>query len=169
MKAARHRSGFASGISLVETIVSVGVLAVVIPLAMAAMLKASGTGASARAETRATAIADYCLLELRAARKGNSAYFSPVKAGESFGSAGKLMALGFGRDGAVLGVLTQAQYDQGLVKLDDDQVYYLAKLSGELDTTSREVDLVTVAVAVEYPASKAASKRSQVIFHTKLP
>lgn len=169
MKVTRRQSRFASGISLVETIVSVGVLAVVIPLALAAMLKASGTGASARAETRATAIADFCMMELRAARKENSEYFSPVKAGEDFGSAGNFMGLGFSRDGAVIGKLTQAQYDEGLTKLGDDRVFFLARISGELDTMTREVDLVTVTVSVEYPAVKSAAKRSQVNFHTKLP
>lgn len=169
MRAQGRRSRFASGISLVETIVSVGVLAVVIPLALAAMLKASGTGASARAETRAISIADFCMLELRAARDGNSEYVAPIKAGEDFGSSGNFMGLGFGRDGAVIGTLTQAQYDEGLTKLGDEQVYYLARLSGKLDTTTREVDLVTVTVSVEYPASRAAAKRSQVSFYTKLP
>ena len=169
MKAVRRQSRWASGISLVETIVSIGVLAVVIPLALAAMLKANGTGASARAETRATAIADFCMVELRAARNENSEYFAPVKAGENFGSAGKFMGLGFGRDGAVLGKVTQAQYDKGLAKIGDEPIFFLAKLTGKLDTTTREVDLVTVTVSVEYPATKAANKRSQINFYTKLP
>ena len=168
MKVFRRPSFSASGISLVETIVSVGVLAVVIPLALAAMLRASGTGASARAETRATAIADFCMVELRAARNEQSQYFPPVKAGAAFGSAGNFMGLGFSRDGAVIGALSQAQYEQGVKTIGDEPVYYLAKVSGVLDS-SREVELVTVRVDVEYPPTKVASKRSQVSFYTKLP
>lgn len=169
MKRNRHRGHFAAGISLVETIVSIGVLAVVIPLALAAMLKASGSGALARAETRAPAIAEYCMVELRAARDGVSNYFAPIEVGTSFGEGGKFMALGFGRDGAVLGKVSQTEFDKGLTKLGGEQVFYLAKLSGKLDTTTREVDLVVVAVDVEYPASRASEERSRVSFHTKLP
>ncbi|MGB6221316.1 type IV pilus modification PilV family protein [Haloferula sp.] len=167
-KRSSHRL-HASGISLVETIVSMGVLAVVIPLVLAAILKAGVTGSSARAETRAPAIADFCMVELRAAREGTSEYFPKVEAGAAFGSSGSFMGLGFGRDGAVLGDVTRAQFDEGLAEIGNEQVYYVARISGNVDTTSREVDLVTVTVDVEYPATKSSDKRSKASFHTKLP
>ena len=169
MKLARRHSFRLPGISLVETIVSVGVLAVVIPLALAAMLKASGIGASARADTRAPAIADFCMVELRAAREGNSNYFPKIDAGKDFGSGGSFLSLGFERDGSVIGEISQAQYSDGLSNLDDKKVHFIAKISGRLDTETREVDLVTVEVEVEYPASRDEDKRSVTSFHTKLP
>jgi transcriptional regulator GlxA family with amidase domain len=46
------------------------VLAVAVPLGLAAMAKAGMSGAAARAETRAPAMAERCLLELREARRG---------------------------------------------------------------------------------------------------
>jgi hypothetical protein len=109
------------------------------------------------------------MVELRAARDGVSNYFAPIKVGTSFGESGKFMGLGFGRDGAVLGKVSQAEFDKGLKTLGGKQVYYLAKVSGILDTTTREVKLVTVAVDVEFPATQSVEKRSSVSFHTKLP
>lgn len=159
----------ASGISLVETIVSMGVLAVVIPLVLAAILKAGVTGSSARAETRAPAIADFCMLELRAAREGTSEYFPKIEVGQDFGNGGSFVGLGFGRDGAVLGDVSQAQFDGGLAELEDEPIYYVARISGNVDTTSQDLDLVTITVDVEYPATKSSDKRSKVSFHTKLP
>jgi len=169
MKSFPSRPSFASGISLVETIVSVGVLAIVIPLALAAMLKASSTGASARAETRAPSIADYCMVEVRAAREGVSDYFEPIERGTDFGGGSNFFGLAFGRDGSVIGEIDKAEFEKGVKKIGEDQVFFLANVSGELDTETREVDLVTVTVDVEYPASRPADKRSQVSFHTKLP
>jgi hypothetical protein len=169
MRTSPKNRGSIVGISLVETIVSIGVLSVVIPLALAAMLKASNSGASARAETRAPSIADYCMVELRAARDGDSKFFDPIMPRTNFGGSGEFMCLGFGRDGAVLGEVSEADYQKGLFKIEDEQVYYLAKLSGKLDASPRELDLVTVTVDVEYPATKPEDKRSSASFYTKLP
>ncbi|MEP4078618.1 hypothetical protein [Haloferula sp.] len=169
MKRVRRQIRWAAGISLVETIVSVGVLAVVIPLAFAAMLKASDTGASGRAETRAPAIADFCMVELRAAREGDAIYFAPIKKGTDFGNGADFMGLGFGRDGSVIGEVSESEYETGVEMIGGKRVFFLAKVSGKLDTETREVDLVTVTVSVEYPATKSATRRSKANFHTKLP
>ena len=169
MNVLRHRSLSAAGISLVETVVSVGVLAVVIPLGLAAMVKASNSGVSARGETRAPTIADYCMLEVRAARKGESGFFDRIEKGADFGNDDDFLALAFGRDGAVIGEIGEVEFAEGVTKIGDDGVFFLARVSGELDTETREVDLVTVTVDVEYPASQPAGKRSQASFHTKLP
>ena len=68
MRLALPRPGFRRGISLVETMVSIGVLAVVAPLAIAALLRGGEGGAVARAETRAPVIVESCLGEIKTAR-----------------------------------------------------------------------------------------------------
>ncbi|MEM1084399.1 MAG: hypothetical protein AAGI48_09760 [Verrucomicrobiota bacterium] len=168
MKTNRRRSASLPGISLVETIVSVGVLSVVVPVVLAAILRAGDTGRSARAETRAMAIADYCMVEIRAARDDRSGYFDPIERGRDFPAGGGFMGLAFGRDGSVVGELDSAQFQEGLTELNGEEVFYVASVSGEVDD-DRGYDLVTVRVAVEYPSTFAAEKRSQAVFHTRLP
>lgn len=154
------------GVSLVETMVAMGVLAVVIPLALAAMLKASEVGGSARAETRAPAMAEQCLMELEAARQGRSAYFEKIADGDSFPESGQVMGLAFSREGAVLGRINRVDYDDGLKQLGDEPVFYLARFSGIQED---QANLMTVTVAIEYPAVKRANQRTRISFHTKLP
>jgi len=156
-----------AGISLVEAMVAIGVLAVVIPLAMAALAKAGDIGSSARAETRAPTIAERCLGELEAARQGDSFHFEPLAAGQAF-PAGGVWALAFDPDGELLGKLSAAQYEQGLARIGGAEVGYVARLSGSRVDVEPE-DVLTITVQVEYPAAQPASRRDVLAFHTKLP
>lgn len=148
-----------------ETVVAVGVLAVAVPLAFAAMTKASAVGSTARAETRAPAIAERCLLEVKAARRGESELLPALQPATSFPEPGQILALGFSRDGRVLGVVEKADFEAGLrEQLEGESVSYLAGISGEFLNGE-----VTLTVSVEHPAVQKASSRSSVEFHTKLP
>lgn len=168
MRATFRRPFVLPGISLVETIVSVGVLAVVIPMVLAAILTAGESGRSARAETRAPAIADYCMVEIRAAREGRSSYFENIELGQDFPKGGGFMGLAFGRDGGVVGKLSPAQFEEGITELNGEDVFYVAEVSGEVDD-SRGFNLITVRVAIGHPATLASERRSEAVFHTKLP
>ena len=101
-----------SGISLVETIVSVGVLAIVAPLALAAMMRAGGTGFAARAETRAPAMIEACLDEIGLARIAASGHLDPIAPGQPFGG-GTPLCLAFDRAGRLIGKVDGDAYDQG--------------------------------------------------------
>ena len=154
-----------AGVSLMETVVAVGVLAIAVPLAFAAMTKATSVGSSARAETRAPAIAERCLLEVKAAQKGESAFLPPIEPAVSFPGEGDVMALGFSREGRILGVVAKEDFQAGLrEKMGGEDVDYVARITGRFDDPE-----LTLTVRVEYPAVKKEASRSGVGFHTKLP
>ncbi|BCX48510.1 hypothetical protein HAHE_24180 [Haloferula helveola] len=153
-----------SGVSLLETVIAIGVLAIVIPLALAAMGKAGDTGGTARAESRAPAIAEWCLMELEAARKGESPVLDEIEADQAFPSAGQVIALAFDREGELISDLNGAEYEDGINKLEGERIFYIATLSGRPEDTG-----VTITVKVEHPAVLPAERRDSVAFHTILP
>lgn len=156
---------FRSGVSLVETVVAMGVLAIAVPLALAAMSKAGTVGSSARAETRAPAIAERCLLEVKAARRGESEVLPVLQPAVSFPGGGEVLVLGFSREGRLLGEVDAESFESGVRdELDGETVNYVASISGRFDNPG-----VTLTVRVEHPAVQKRGKRSGVSFHTKLP
>lgn len=169
MKTAPPIRGFRRGVSLVEAMVSIGVLAVVAPLALAALLRAGEGGNLARAETRAPLIVDTCMEELEVARKGLSAHLPDMRQGEEFGTS-DIICLAFGSDGTLLGSVEGGSYDGGAAKVSGKDAAYLAKLSGYLDESRIGFPtMLNVQVAVETPAVAPANKRRSMSFHTKLP
>ena len=151
------------GASLVEAVVAVAVLAVAIPLALAAMGKAGDSSSSARAETRAPVIASFIRSELEAARQDGSEIYGKLIAGQSFPTGGR-KALAFGRDGAYLGEISSAQYDKGLSRLNDQEVFFIASAKGVTKPRG-----VLVTVRIEHPAVRKTAQRSVVELHTLLP
>ncbi|MGB1128907.1 MAG: type IV pilus modification PilV family protein [Haloferula sp.] len=160
----RHRWQL-PGVSLMETVVAVGVLAIAVPLALAAMTKAGSVGNVARAETRAPAIAERCLIELKAARRGESEFVPQIQPAASFPAGDEVIVLGFSREGRLLGSLDLSAYEAGYdEELGGEEVSYLADVSGRYEDES-----VTVTVKIEYPAVRREGDRSEIEFHTKLP
>lgn len=161
-----------SGASLVEIMVSIGVLAVVAPLALAAMLQAGEGGNTSRAETRAPLIVENCMSELDMARKGLSKNLPPLQAGQAFGS-GELLCLAFGSDGKLLGRVDGGTYDHGIDRINQEDVVFLARLSGtEDESRGKSTDfptMLTVKVAIERPAAAPSNRRKTMSFYTKLP
>lgn len=161
---ARNRPCRNSGVSLLETVIAVAVIAIAVPLALAAIASAGTNGSAARAETRAPGIAEWCRLELEAARQSRSAVLPPLTADAAFPAAGEVLALAFDRHGALLGEVPAEDYQQGLDRLGDARVSYLAALSGRPDANG-----VVVTVRVEHPAVRRADRRDAISFHTILP
>lgn len=158
------RPSQASGVSLLEAVIAISVVAVAVPLALGAMGKAGVVGATARAETRAPGIADWCRVELEAARRGVSEVLPPLPAGQAFPAEGEVLALAFDRDGSLVGPVEAEAYESGLSRLGEEDVYYIASLSGRPEETG-----VTLTVSVEYPAVRREERRDEVAFHTILP
>lgn len=153
------------GVSLVEAVVAISVLAVAIPLALAAMTKAGDVSEVARAETRAPAIADYVKMELEQARRSQSEIFGSIPADVVLTESDGGKPLGFARDGSYIGVLTKAEYDAGVRRQEGrEDVFYVAKASSREDERG-----LVVTVRISYPAVRSAEKRSGVSFHTLLP
>jgi hypothetical protein len=169
MRLALPRPGFRRGISLVETMVSIGVLAVVAPLAIAALLRGGEGGAVARAETRAPVIVESCLGEIKTARDGISKNLPALTPGQAFGS-NEVLCLAYRSDGVLLGPVEGASYDSGIVKVAEQDAAYLARLEGTLDTGRPGFPpLLKVKVTIEHPAAAGSQKRRRMEFLTKLP
>lgn len=145
------------GVSLVETMVAVAVLAVMAPLGLAAILQAGTAGQRAGVDSRAPAIAERCLLECRAARRGNSAWIP-----QAITAAGGGVALAFDRAGSCLGTVSEEEYGSGLEPLGGPA--FLARIAGK-----RQADGLLLTVRVEHPVGAAAELREGVEFHTRLP
>jgi hypothetical protein len=169
MKRSLPKRGMLRGVSLVETMVAIGVLAVVGPLAVAALLKSSEGGAFARAETRSPAIVERCLSELKTARDGTSEFLPKLQPGTNFGTDG-VLCLAFSGDGTLLGSVSEGGYSKGNGKVDNKDAVYLAVLEGELQNQrSGYPPLLTVNIKVEYPAIAPKEKRNRMQFYTQLP
>jgi len=72
------------GFSLIEAIVSVGVLALAIPLVLGALVESGNSGTSASAETRSGWMVPTCLDELKAAADGKSSVFPATRSAPRF-------------------------------------------------------------------------------------
>jgi type II secretory pathway pseudopilin PulG len=169
MKQALPKRALRRGVSLVETMVAIGVLAIVGPLAVAALLKSGEGGAAARAETRAPAIVDLSLSELNLALGSGSEHLPKLEPGMAFG-ANTPLCLAFSRDGTLLGSVGGGGYEQGSGEVGGEDASYLARLEGTLDTSRPGYPpLLTVLVSVEFPAVAPADRRRKIPFYTKLP
>jgi prepilin-type N-terminal cleavage/methylation domain-containing protein len=154
----------ARGFSLLETVIAISVLAIAVPLALVAVTRAGVTGAAARAETRAPAIAEWCRLEMEAARSGRSAVLPKLPADADFPAGGAVLALAFDGEGALIGAVAAEDFRKGVERVGDARPMYLAALSGRTGPGG-----VVVTVRVEYPAARPEDRRDGVSFHTILP
>lgn len=172
MKSSPRNPGLQRGVSLVEAMVSIGVLAVVAPLALAALLRANEGGSASRAETRAPLMVENCMSELDMARKGVSENLPPMLPGEEFGKT-DVVCLAFGPDGGLLGKVDAGQYDRGAEKIGSEDAYYLATLQGEEVDEQEEragfPPMLRVKITIEYPAIVPSERRRKMDFFTKLP
>jgi hypothetical protein len=169
MRIPSPRPAFRRGVSLVETMVSIGVLAVVAPLAIAALLRGGETGSAARAETRAPVIVESCLNEIKVARDSTSKHLPALTPGQAFGSD-EVICLAFRRDGVLLGAVSAASYEGGVLRVAEQDAAFLARLEGTLETGRPGFPpLLKVKVTVEHPAVAGSLKRRRKEFLTKLP
>lgn len=158
------------GVTLVESVIAIGVLAVAIPLVFGAIAESGKSGMSAQAETRAIWIVPVCMEEVRASRSGTPEYFTKTKVGEAIPPAGQVWALGFSADGNPVGKLDAGAYEQGSREIDGQPLLYIASIHSEPDQTSTgSTPMLTVRISIEYPAAAPVSKRQSLHFHTRIP
>jgi hypothetical protein len=165
MKATNPERGHLHGVSLVETLVSVGVLAVAAPLAIAALVRGGEGAAAARVESRAPAIVERCLAEIAAAREDRSEHLPALAPGSPFGLDAPL-CLAFRHDGALLGRVDPSDYESGLT----GDARFLVRLRS--DTTPARPGfpaLLRIDLGLEHPAAAARDRRRASYFHTLLP
>jgi prepilin-type N-terminal cleavage/methylation domain-containing protein len=162
----RSRPGF----TLVEVIISVGILAVMIPTVVAAMVAASRDSARARAENRAAGIVETCIQEVEAARTGRSAWLAPIPPVGAFPAAGHPAVLAFSEDGQALGRVKAEAYQEGLTRLDGKSVRYLARIEGKPETVRKDAEsLRALKITVEFPSGIPANRRRHLEFLSRIP
>jgi hypothetical protein len=165
MKATAPQRAQRRGVSLVETLVSVGVLAVAAPLAIAALVRGGESASAARLESRAPAIVEHCLAELAAAREARSDLLPPLPPGQPFG-LGEPLCLAFRHDGALLGRVDPADYESGVT----GDARFLVRLQGETAPVRPGFPaLLQIRLQLEHPAAAPRDRRRASPFHTRLP
>jgi len=157
------------GLTLMETVVALGVLAVAVPLVLAAMGTALEVRRDAEVDTRAAFIARSLTADLRAASAGGGRIFHPhgdafrprvPLAGDFTESAEAVpVLLGFDRAGGFVRRLSGAEYAAGVAGAE---LGFLVELTGEADP--REARLARVRLQVESPAPAAAAQRHKLRF-----
>ena len=161
-----HRK-FARGVTLVEAVIAVGVLAVAVPLVFGALAEAGKSGFSSQAETRSTWMVPACMDEIQASRDGRPQYFTATITGQAFPPAGDVWALGFSAEGKPVGKLSKALYAK---ELDGKPILYIAVMSaGNATLTSGGQTMLRARISIEYPAAAPVAKRSKLDFHTRIP
>jgi type II secretory pathway pseudopilin PulG len=153
------------GVTLVETLVSVGVLAVAAPLAIAALVRGGETATAARLENRAPALIERCLVEIAAAREARSELLPALTLGQPFGIDAPL-CLAFRPDGSVLGKVDPTDYAAGLT----DEARFLVRLQGHPAPARLGLPaMLRIDLRLEHPAAAPRERRRASNFHTLLP
>ncbi len=160
-----------NGSTLIEAAITIGVLAVVIPLVYGAMAEAGKCGMSAAAETRCICMIPVCIEEIHASRDGKPHFFTATIVGQTFPPAGDVWALAFCADGKPVGRLTQSAYQQGTRDLNGKPVSYIATMSCVGDSTTPDTlsPAMPVRITLSYPASAPATQRQSLEFNTRIP
>ena len=158
------------GFTLIEVIISVGVLAVAIPLVFGTLAESGKSGMSSEAETRSTWIVPACMDEIRASREGRPQYFTSTTTGEVFPPAGDVWALAFSQEGKPVGKVTKALYDKGTKEINGIKILYLASIStAKQPVTAGTTPMLKARISLEYPAGAPAEKRQKLDFFTRIP
>jgi type II secretory pathway pseudopilin PulG len=158
------------GSSLVEVVVSIGVLAVAVPLIFGSIVESGNAGQYSAAETRAPWMVGTCMEEIRASRAGKARYFDNTGMDQPFPPTGEIWALGFAESGSIIGKLSRQEYESGLRKFEDSDIRYIASIrSSTKPPDIPEGSPLSIHISVEFPAAAPAAKRRTLDFHTLLP
>lgn len=153
-----------SGFSLMEVVISVGVLAVAVPVIMAMMVAGTRSSRVATEETQAALVVRTVLQELRAARDGKGALVEGSLAWPEFPAGGGRLVFSVNAEGELVEQLGAAKYGTGV---QDREVRYLVSASGGVYRRDGEPDsevLSRVVVSVETPPVAKAEDRRQFEF-----
>jgi hypothetical protein len=169
MKTEFVKSAREKGATLVESAISLGVLAVAVPLVFAAMGEAGHTGHEAEHDNRSATILPLCLDAVERMRNGTPGCFDPCPAGSPFPPDGEIWALAFAGNGRLAGRVAKEPYQQGLRQLGGTEVAYLARLAAapQADTSSNNQTL-RLTITIEHPANRPAAQRSRSTFQSSV-
>ncbi|MES2657343.1 MAG: hypothetical protein V4689_01935 [Verrucomicrobiota bacterium] len=157
------------GSSLIETVIAMGVLAVVIPLVFGAIAESGKSGVSAEAETRSTWIVPACMDEIEASRNGKPRFFTATATGQVFPEAGGVWALAFSPEGEPVGKMDKTLYDKGAREIDGKPIRFIASISSAEIVPPVTPKMLRVRISLEYPSTSPAEKRQKLDFYTRIP
>lgn len=149
---------------MMEVVISVGVLAVAVPVIMAMMVAGSRSSRVATDETQAALIARTVMQEVRAARDGRGRLVDGTLAWPEFPSGGGRLVFSVNGDGELLERLGEGEYETGL---RDSEARYLVGASGVPHRREGAPDgevLSRVTVSVETPPVAKAEDRRKFEF-----
>jgi hypothetical protein len=159
-----------TGVAMIEAVISIGVLAVAVPLVFAALAEGGKSAAAARVDTFSAWIVPACMEEIHASRAGRPRFFSATAAGEPLPPAGEIWALAFAVDGHPVSRLPQAEYDHGTATHDGMAIRYIATIrSSPVTPSPGGPALRRVEITLEHPAAAPATKRGKSAFLTLVP
>lgn len=157
------------GITLAETIVSMSVLAVAIPLVFGALVEASRTGGDAGMDNRSASIIPACIQALARAREGLPGWFEASPHGRVFPREGDVWALAFSEGGNLVGRVSKAEYENGLRELAGESVRYLASMSARpQEEAAATGSPLRLAIIIEYPAAAPSDRRGRQEFYSMI-
>lgn len=153
MKVLRKVPG-SRGFSLLEVTVSLGVLAVAIPLSVAGIAGSTRSDSASRLDSMAASMTTACLGEWSAERNG--------EASPAFEGSEEIRVVGFASTGESLGKVEAEDYQKGCRK--SGMMYLVRVESADENGFARKVR-----VSIEFPAVAVAEKRQRLEFFTRLP
>ena len=154
----------AKGFTLMEVVISVGILAVVVPVVLAMLVAGGESSRIASDETQAALIARSVVQEIRAARDGEGRILKETLAWPDFPAKGDRLVFGVDRDGAIVGQLGADVYMTGE---RDVEVKYLVSATGDRHRSDGLPDsevLSKVAVSIETPPAAKTEDRRKFVF-----
>ena len=158
------------GVTLIESVIAIGVLAVAIPMVFGALAESGKSGMASQAETRSTWIIPVCMDEIRSSREGRPQYFTATVTGQAFPPAGEVWALAFSADGKPVGRLDKSLYQSGAREINGKVIRYITSMSATVENPQTgTTPMLRVDVSLEYPASVKSEKREKLDFHTRIP
>lgn len=158
------------GTALAETIISVGLLALAVPVVMSALGESGKSSLHSAAESYSGTMISLSLAELRASRRGHSSEFPATSIGQKIPPQGEIWVLGFSSSGCLLGRVSMDHYQGGVPSRHaDPAVAYLVRCTASPPLSHETSGLLETRLTLEYPATTPAANRHTLDFFTLLP
>lgn len=153
------------GFSLIEVVLSVGVIAVMVPIVMAFTVAGGKSSRVASNETRSSLLARTVAHEIRAARSGEGRFIGGPISWPEFPVGGGRLVLSADRNGELLEALSSATYESGVL---DPAVAFLIAVRGSEHSLDRGLTISEVVskveISIETPPGATAENRRKFVY-----
>lgn len=154
---------------MAEVMLSVGILALVLPWVHAAWRSASDQVRQIQCETASRRVIEAAMDHLRQLSAEAATAGDPSRHPLADGRA---LLCGFRADGVLLGPVARAHYDRGFQHTDTiehAEVALFVKIEAAVDQAMAGRSLTPVQVTLEFPASEPARLRRKLVFEAIAP